>query len=97
MFVGNEKKKDFHSSILFFWGVFFKAQKAKYLILIFSDILPLVFINKFCKKKIISPPGDPRELHLGKVRTKMFEQHKNFRKDKITGRVDKLWRIFLKS
>ena len=43
----------------------------------------MVNIYKFCKKEIlIQPPGEPREQHLGDVRTKKFELHK------MTGRVD---------
>ena len=40
---------------------------------------------------LIQPPGELREQHLGEVRLKQ-----SFIKDKITGRVNILWRSFEK-
>ena len=47
---------------------------------------------------MIQPPGEPREQHLGDVQLKNCElctQH--FIKNKMTGRVHILWRIFWKN
>ena len=53
----------------------------------------MVNIYKFCKKDIlIQPPGEPREQHLGDVQTKKFELHKISLKNKMTGRVDILFK-----
>ena len=52
----------------------------------------MVIIYKFCKNEIrIQPPGEPQEHHLGEVRQKS-SCYKNFIKDKMTGRVDIVWR-----
>jgi hypothetical protein len=58
--------------------------------------LPIVNLYKFCKREIlIQPPGEPREQHLGDVRQKV-RASQNFIKDKMTGRVNILKRIFEK-
>ena len=47
------------------------------IIVIFSVSLPMVNLNKFCKREIlIQLPGEPREQHLGDVRPKKFKLHK---------------------
>ena len=54
----------------------------------------MVNLNKFCKREIlIQPPGEPREQHLGDVDQKV-RATQNFIKDKMTGRVNILWRIY---
>ena len=52
--------------------------------------LPMVNLNKFCKREIlIQPPGEPREQHLGDVRPKSssytkFHKRQNDRKGRYT-------------
>ena len=65
----NLKKKKYRS---FQNSNFYKA-----IIIIFPVSLPMVSINKFCKKEIlIQPPGEPREQHLGDVGPKKLVLHK---------------------
>ena len=45
---------------------------------------------------MIQPAGEPREQHLGDVRTKKFELQ-NIITHKMTGRVNILWRTFEKN
>ena len=60
------------------------------IIVIFSVSLPMVNLNKFCKREIlIQPPGEPREQHLGDVRPKSssytkFHKRQNDRKGRYT-------------
>ena len=45
----------------------------KAIVVIFSVDLTMINLYKFCKKEIlIQPPGEPREQHLGDVRSKVF-------------------------
>ena len=96
------KLKILETSIFFFFFSFPKFKKLN-ISLIYKAIivilvsLPMVNIYNFCKREIlIQPPGEPREQHLGDVRHKKFELHKINIKDKMTERVDILWRIFEK-
>ena len=53
---------------------FFKVKYLRHLLskhATFLVSLPMVCIYKFCEKDImIQPPGEPRDRHLGEVRTK---------------------------
>ena len=49
----------------------------------------------FCKKEtLIQPPGEPREHHLGEIRSKKFDIKKLKKKKKKNGRVDYILWIF---
>ena len=82
--------------LVFFFFLFPKFKKLNIsliyeaIIVIFSVSLPMVNLNKFCKREIlIQPPGEPREQHLGDALPKSssytkFHKRQNDRKGRYT-------------